>query len=110
MRDLLFKNITSENKRQRILSSSELIEHEGVRTAINRHLICRIQDIDCSERLLPAPALYVLKKRDTKTNTEAFYCRIKGFMHMAISDKLYLVNFIHSLRIKLKVISIPVDK
>lgn len=110
MRNVLFKNITSENKRQRLLCSSEYIEQEGVRTVVNRHLICRIFDVAKAEKVLCSPTLYVFKKRDTKANTEAFYCRIKGMMYLAAKNKLYLVSFVHSLRIQLKAISILTDK
>jgi hypothetical protein len=110
MKNLLFKNITSENRRQRILCSSESLEQEGIRTVINRHLICRIHSVVEAEEFLQAPDLSVIKKRDTKANTEAFYCRIKGLMYMSVKHKLYLVTFIHSLRIQLKAVSIPIDK
>ena len=110
MKNLIFKNITSENRRQRILYSSESIEQEGIRTVVNRHLICRIRNVAQAEEFGQAPALYVIKKRNSKDNTEAFYCRIKGLMYMSAKHKLYLVSFIHSLRIQLKAISIPIDK
>ena len=110
MKNLLFKNITSENRRQRILYSSESIEQEGIRTVVNRHLICRIRNVAQAEEFGQAPALYVIKKRNSKDNTEAFYCRIKGLMYMSAKHKLYLVSFIHSLRIQLKAISTPIDQ
>lgn len=110
MKNLLFKKITSENRRQRILYSSESIEQEGIRTVVNRHLIFRIHNAVPAEEFLQAPALSVIKKRDTKANTEAFYCRIKGLMYMSAQHKLYLVSFLHSLRIQLKAVSLPIDK
>lgn len=110
MKNLLFKKITSENRRQRILYSSESMEQEGIRTVVNRHLICRIHNVVGAEEFLQAPALSVIKKRDTQANTEAFYCRIKGLMYMSAKHKLYLVSFLHSLRIQLKAVSIPVDQ
>lgn len=104
MRNLLFKNITSRDRSQRVLSSSELIEQDGLRTNVSRHLVCRVLEVAKAGGFLPSPALYVLKKRDTEFNTEAFYCQIKGKMYLAAKDKLYLVSFIHSLRIQLRAI------
>ena len=106
MRNLLFKNITSRDKRQKVLSSSELTEQDGLRTNVSRHLVCRVLEVAKAEAFLPTPALYVVKKRDTEFNTEAFYCQIKGKMYLTTENKLYLVSFIHSLRIRLKAISI----
>lgn len=110
MKNLIFKNITSENRRQRILYSSESTEQEGIRTVVNRHLICRIHNVVEAEESLQPPALYVIKKRDTQANSEAFYCRIKGLMYMSDKHRLHLVSFIHSLRIQLKAVSMPIDK
>lgn len=102
MRNLLFKNVTSDDKRRKKLSSVELIEQGGLRTMVNRHMVCRITDIERPDSILPRPTLYVFKKRDTRINIEEFYCRIKGQMYCADQDKIYLVHFINSLRIQLK--------
>lgn len=109
MRDLLFKNITSENKRQRILYSSELLEQNGLRTVVHRHLVCRVFDTAKNNEaldILPPPDLYIVKKRDTKFKIEAFYCRIKGGIYFSVKNKIYLASFIHSLRIQLKTVNI----
>lgn len=109
MRDLLFKNITSENKRQRILYSSELLEQNGLRTTVHRHLVCRVLDMaNPNEALdiLPPPDLYIVKKRNTKSRIESFYCRIKGGMYFSVKNKIYMASFIHSLRIQLKTVNI----
>ena len=104
MKDLFFKNITSEDRRQRKLISTELMEQQGIRSCIHRHLVCRIVDIGSPQEALPAPTLYVVKKQDTKLRIECFYCRIKGQMYLAADQKIYLISFIHSLKIELKVI------
>lgn len=69
---------------------------------VNRHMVCRIIDIEKPDSVLPRPMLYVFKRRDTRLNIEAFYCRIKGQMYFTAKDKIYLVSFINSLRIQLK--------
>lgn len=108
MRDLLFKNITSDDKRQRILYSSELLEQNGLRTIVHRHLVCRVIDMVNNEapNILPSPDLYIVKKRNTKSRIESFYCRIKGGIYFSIKDKTYLASFIHSLRIQLKTVNV----
>ena len=101
MRNLLFKNITSDDRKQRILSSSEFMEQKGVRSCVHRHLVCRISSIAQSSDILPKPTLYVVRKQDTRCRVEHFYCRIKGQMYLSTSEKVFLVSFIHSLRIEL---------
>lgn len=102
MRNLLFKNVTSEDRRRKRLSSVEFIEQPGLHTTVNRHMVCRIVDTGKPDAALPRPTLYVFKRRDTRFNIEEFYCRIKGQMYCADQDKIYLVHFINSLRIHLK--------
>ncbi len=46
MRDLLFKNLTSDDRKRKILASSEIVEKEGVRSIIRRHFICIIRQIE----------------------------------------------------------------
>ena len=106
---MVFKNLTSEDKKRKRIASSEIIEHDGLRTDVRRHLICRITDVKEAGAMLPRPILYVLKKRNSKRRTEFFYCRIKGHMYLAVNDKVHLVTFIHSLRIYLKPASAAVS-
>jgi len=104
MRDLLFKNLTSADKRGRVITSRELSEQDGLRTHIYRHLFYRITKVKETDSILPKPILYVLKKRDAKAKVEMFYCRIKGNIYMTVADKIYLINYVHSLRILLRAV------
>jgi len=102
MRDLIFKNLTSDDKRRKVITCAELIDQEGIRTNIYRHFVCRICNVKKAEQALPQPTLYVVKKRDSKSLSEAFYCRIKGSMYVINNENIYSIDFIHSLRISLK--------
>ena len=76
MRDLLFKNLTSENKKRKILASSEIMDKQGVHSVIHRHFICLIKEIKDKQMVKPEPYLYVLKERNTRQQAEKFFCRI----------------------------------
>lgn len=102
MRDLQFRNITSPSKGQRVLACSELSEQEGIRTTVNRHLVCRVFEAKGADMSLPRPELYVFKKQDKKNRIEIFYCRIKGSMYFSFENRLCLVSFINSLKIQLR--------
>lgn len=101
MRDLVFKNLTSTDHKRKIVASSEVVERHGVRSIIQRHFVCLIKEINHSEMQKTMQYLYVLKKRDNKTQEEKFFCRIKGSLYTTNKDKLFLVVFTHSLKISL---------
>lgn len=102
MRDLLFKNLTSTDKRRKVLSSSEIVDNKGVHSLIRRHLICIVKEMkEKSQDKRPLPSLYVLKEHNDKEQKEKFFCRVKGSMYAVNNGKLYLILFMHTLKITL---------
>jgi len=99
MRDMLFKNLTSTDRKKRIIATSETVDKQGIRSIINRHFVCMVKEIKDSELEQPHPYLYVLKERNTKQQKEKFFCKIKGSLFAVCDDKLYLILFMHSLKI-----------
>ena len=107
MRDILYKNLTSTDKRKRVISSSETVDKQGIRSIIKRHFICMLKEVENGELQAPMPYLYVLKVRNTKEQKERFLCRIKGSLFAIKQGKLYMILFTHSLKIDLT--AIPPD-
>lgn len=107
MRDLLFKNLTSTDGKRRIIASSEIIDKQGIRSIIRRHFVCVVREIKDNKMEKPLPYLYVFKERDTREQTEKFFCRLKGSVYAVGNGKLYLILFMHSLKINL--VAIPQD-
>ncbi len=106
MRDLLFKNLTSTDRRKKVIVSNELFEQSGIRTRIIRHLICRVNAVKPdSETKRPAPYLYVIKERNNKEGKERFFFRLKGSIYTTCNNQLYLITFLHSLKINVKVLT-----
>lgn len=101
MRDLLFKDLTSSQKRRRIISASEIVDKQGVRSIVRRHFVYIIKEMSGEEAHKPSPYLYVLKKRDSRQRTEDFFCRIKGSIIIENSQHKLLVIYMHSLKINL---------
>jgi hypothetical protein len=99
MRDLLFKNLTSEIKKRRILASSEIMDKQGVHSVIHRHFICLVKEIKDKQMSKPEPYMYVLKERNSKEQVEKFFCRVKGGVYAVAEGKLFLILFTHSLKI-----------
>jgi hypothetical protein len=105
MRDLLFKNLTSQDKKKRIIASSEIVENAGVRSIIRRHFICLVREVNPryqNERIKKiAPCAYILKQENTKEQKKKFFCRIKGSVYAVNNGRLFLILFTHSLKINL---------
>ena len=104
MRDLLFKNLTSNDRKRKIIASREISDKHGIRSTIHRHFVCMVKEIKSGNTKRPAPYLYVLKQRHTKEHKEGFFCRIKGSVFAVNKDRLFLVLFMHSLKINLEAI------
>ena len=101
MRDLLYKNLTSSDHRRKIISSSEIVDKEGVHSVVHRHFSCIVKEVTETGVTTPQPSLYVLKERNTKQNQEHFFCKVKGSIIAAAAGKLYNIYFIHTLSIRL---------
>lgn len=103
MRDLLFRNLTSEDKKKRVIASSEVSEREGIRSIVHRHFVCIVREVkDAATVQKPAPYLYVLKESNTRLHLQKFFCRIKGSIFAVSKGKIYLVLYMHSLKISLQ--------
>ena len=107
MRDLLFKNLTSSDKKRKIIASSEIMDKQGVRSIIHRHFVCIVKEIENNQLQKPLPYLYVLKEHNKKEQKEKFFCRIKGSVCAVSNGRLFLILFMHSLKINL--VAIPQD-
>jgi hypothetical protein len=105
MRDLVFKNLTSDDKRRKIIASSEVLDKKGVRSIIHRHFICLVKEVGTKPIEKPSPYLYVLKEQNHKEQKQGFFCKIKGSVYTITNGKLYLILFMHTLKIKLISIS-----
>ncbi len=101
MRDLLFKNLTSNDHKRKVIVSSEITDKEGVRSIIHRHFVCMVKEVKNDKIERPAPYLYILKEHNSKEQRERFFCKIKGSICAVNQGRLFLIVFMHSLRIDL---------
>ena len=106
MRDLLYKNLTSLDHRRKIIASSEVVEKKGIRSIIRRHFICLLKEIKDEHNIQkPAPHVHIFKEHNAREQREKFFCKIKGSLCAVNKGKLFLVIFMHSLKIDL--VAIP---
>lgn len=112
MRELVFKNLTSTNKKRKDLYISETFERDGVKTTTQRHSIYIIGDrnkfknpkelmqwqnkttVDNSKR-----HIFIFKKRDSKLKKESFICDVVGKFYAVVKNEVYSIAFKHSFEI-----------
>jgi len=112
MRELVFKNLTSNNKRRKDLYISETVEQDGVKTVTRRHSMYIIMNrnkisnsAELSQYKEEAEAkaskrhVFIFKKRDTKSQKDSFICDVVGKFYAVIKDDLYSIAFKHSFAI-----------
>lgn len=101
MRDLLFKNLTSQAKKRKILASSEVMDKQGIHSVVRRHFIYALKEIPEQRVKESAPVLFIRKEHNQKEQRERFFCKIKGNLFATNKGKLYEISYLHSLDIKL---------
>lgn len=100
MRDLLFKNLTSLDGKKKRIASAEIVDQQGVRSVIRRHLVCIVKEINSFPEKVD-PEINVIKERNSKELKERFYCRVKGSVHAVSNGKLYEIMYMHSMSINI---------
>lgn len=101
MRDLVFKNLTSVDKKRRVVITSEIMDREGIHSVIHRHFTCLVKEVKDGAMTRMPHYLNVLKEKDSKEHREKFFCKIKGNVFAISQGKIFEIMFMHSLRIVL---------
>ncbi len=103
MREIVVKNITSENKRKKDLYITEIVEKNGLKTITRRHslyILRRHNKIgDPNELIVNQSGLemnnktkrhvFIFKKQDTKHKKESFICDVVGKFYAVVKDEFY---------------------
>ncbi len=101
MRDLLFKNLTSLDRKKKVLACAEIIDNAGIRTIVRRHFIYVAKEISKQQVAKESPYLMVIKIKDSKRKIERFFCKMKGSLVASYNSRLYHIKFMHTLNISL---------
>lgn len=102
MRDIVYKNLTSQDRKRRVIASCEVVERNGIRSSVNRHFICTVREIKSEVIPSDPPQINICKLQDKKAGVERFYCKIKGFFCVASLEHVLLVEYVHSLKVMLQ--------
>jgi len=102
MRDLVYKNLTSQEKGRKIISSFEVVDKEGVRSTIRRHFVCIFKEVGGLKQAdAQEPSLSVIREKNSREQRERFSCKIKGRLSAEHNGRSYLIYYLHSLNINL---------
>ena len=114
MREIVFKDSTSNDHRTRDLLVSEILERNGMIMSTERHCVYVIKDrapVNSLENLKKAAQFqfgkeavktrqfHVFKKRDSKTGMSELICRVEGMLYVVIKKEIFTVGFSHSFRV-----------
>ncbi len=114
MRELLFKNITSGDKKRKDLYVSEVVDRNGITTKTQRHSTYIIgtcnrfktpEELEEWKKSVNPNAckrhVFIIKKRDTKLNKDIFVCDVVGRCYALSGCDIYSIAFKHSFEIDL---------
>ena len=112
MRELIFKNLTSDSQRRRDLYVSEINEKNGIKTVTTRHSIYIIKEHNKvgnltdvmevearNESNMAKRHIFILKKKDTRLKKDSFICDVVGKFYAVVKDEVFLIAFKHSFEI-----------
>jgi len=63
-----------------------------------------VREVASQDMQKPAPFLYVLKEQNTKEQRQRFFCKVKGSICAINRGRLFLIVFMHTLKIDLAAI------
>lgn len=103
MRDVVYRNITSQDKGRRVMASSEVCQGNGLRTTVVRHFICVIRKAqDRAVGEVFKPRIYIYRYYDTGKQRERFFCRIRDRFCLMLGSQIYQAEFLESVRINVE--------
>ncbi len=71
-----------------------------MRTTVRRHFAYIVKEINPEMKVEQSkPELFVLKEKSTHSRAERFSCRLKSNILATYQGKVYLIIFMHSLKI-----------
>jgi hypothetical protein len=100
MRDILFKELTSIDKRKRLFSICEAIEKDGILTKLERKSIYIIKEKEQIKELKNPPRISIFKVCNTQRQEERLSWKIVGNFYVATEEKVFYIIFIHSFKIE----------
>lgn len=116
MREMLLKNLISEDKRRREIFVSEHTQRENLIQDLEKKSVYVIKEVldvtqDCdlelflhqkkTEGLFKPAKTFIIKIRDTKQERVKFIYKVLGDQYVVLEDKIYLLGVVQYFKIEL---------
>lgn len=102
MKQVIYKNRTSQKHHRRTVSINEYNQDKEVDTHVRKSFLYRVIHISDGDLDDYVPQVYVQKHVDTKKRTEEFCFRVKGSFVTVTGNQSVRVEFSHKLKITMK--------
>ena len=102
MKEIAFKNLTSAERKRKIISLRETTERDGCSIASQKTLVYMVSHQSGKVRNIERPEYHIGKSYDSITKEERFSLRVKGTSYVVQDSNLLKVDFCHSLKIDIK--------
>ncbi len=114
MREIVFKNLTSQDRKRKDLFISETTLEKGVQTTTQRRSIYMIKghahyknSMELNKFANEAQPqnnknprhIFILKKHDSKTKKDTFICDVVGTFYIVVNEDVYTIAFKHSFEV-----------
>lgn len=100
-REILFKNLSTNDRKRRVFSSCVVDENPNFVTTTERKYVYLIRKVLNKGKSL-APQVHIKNERDSVSQEHKFNCLIKGGFYAANSQDLFHIRYAHSLEIVIK--------
>ena len=102
MKQVIYKNRTSQKHNRRIVSVNEYNQDADVKTHVQKSFLYHVVPIIEEDLSDHAPEVYIQKHIDTKKHIEDFCFRVRGSFVTAAGAGLVRVEFSHKLKISME--------
>ncbi|MDD3375632.1 MAG: hypothetical protein PHY73_07940 [Candidatus Omnitrophica bacterium] len=102
MKEIAFKNLTSVERKRKIISLREITQRDGCVISSQKTLVYIVSPQSGKIRSVERPEYHIGKLYDSVTKEERFSLRVKGTSYVIQGPTLLKVDFCHSLKIDIK--------
>ena len=102
MKEIAFKNLTSVERKRKIISLREVTERDGCAISSQKTLVYIVSPQFGKIRNVERPEYHIGKSYDSVTKEERFSLRVKGTSYVVQESNFLKVDFCHSLKIDIK--------
>ncbi|NQT46534.1 MAG: hypothetical protein HQ593_03510 [Candidatus Omnitrophica bacterium] len=125
MRELIFKNLTSNDHKKRDIRVQEIIQKDDLVARTERRSIYFVRKkthIETTEDLKTFTSdpgqihdsdkkhFFILKEHNSSNGRDMILCKVRGTMHVVVGDDIFTITFFHTYKIDMMDLSVATDK